>query len=78
MSGLAFYFTGATATTLGQDGSREAALAPKVLRGYLLRNLTIDRPNQVWATDIPHIPMRRGFVYLVATVDWTKIGRAHV
>lgn len=37
---------------------------------YLLRNLAIDRPNQVWATDITYIPMRRGFVYLVAIVDW--------
>lgn len=37
---------------------------------YLLRNLKIDRPNQVWATDITYIPMRRGFVYLVAIVDW--------
>ena len=37
---------------------------------YLLRNLTIDRPNQVWATDITYIPMKRGFVYLVAIVDW--------
>lgn len=37
---------------------------------YLLRHLQIDRPNQVWATDITYIPMRRGFVYLVAIVDW--------
>ncbi len=37
---------------------------------YLLRNLVIDRPNQVWAADITYIPMRRGFVYLVAVVDW--------
>jgi putative transposase len=37
---------------------------------YLLRNLTIDRPNQVWAADITYIPMRRGFVYLVAVLDW--------
>ena len=37
---------------------------------YLLRNLVIERPNQVWATDITYIPMRRGFVYLVAIVDW--------
>ena len=37
---------------------------------YLLRGLTIDRPNQCWATDITYIPMRRGFVYLVAIVDW--------
>ena len=37
---------------------------------YLLRHLTIDRPNQVWATDITYIPMRRGFVYLAAVIDW--------
>jgi len=37
---------------------------------YLLRNLKIDRPNQVWAMDITYIPMARGFVYLVAVVDW--------
>ena len=37
---------------------------------YLLRNLTIDRPNQVWATDITYIPMKKGFVYLAAIVDW--------
>ena len=36
---------------------------------YLLRNLRIERPNHVWATDITYIPMRRGFVYLVAIVD---------
>ena len=37
---------------------------------YLLRKLPIVRPNQVWATDISFIPMARGFVYLVAIVDW--------
>ena len=37
---------------------------------YLLRNLVIDRPNQVWATDITFVPMARGFVYLVAVIDW--------
>jgi putative transposase len=37
---------------------------------YLLRDLKIDRPNQVWATDITYIPMRRGFVYLIAVIDW--------
>ncbi len=37
---------------------------------YLLRNLAIDRPNQVWAMDITYIPMARGFVYLVAVMDW--------
>jgi putative transposase len=37
---------------------------------YLLRNLAIERPNQVWAMDITYIPMARGFVYLAAVVDW--------
>ena len=37
---------------------------------YLLRNLQIDRPNQVWAADITYIPMCRGFMYLVAVMDW--------
>ena len=37
---------------------------------YLLRGLKVERPNQVWATDITYIPMARGFVYLVAVVDW--------
>jgi putative transposase len=37
---------------------------------YLLRGMRIDRPNQVWAMDLTYIPMARGFVYLVAVVDW--------
>jgi putative transposase len=37
---------------------------------YLLRGLTIDRPNQVWATDITYIPMTRGYMYLIAIMDW--------
>ncbi len=37
---------------------------------YLLRHLSIDRPNQVWAADITYIPMARGFVYLMAVIDW--------
>ena len=37
---------------------------------YLLRGLTIDRPNQVWARDITYVPMARGFVYLAAIIDW--------
>jgi putative transposase len=37
---------------------------------YLLRGLNIDRPNQVWATDISYIPMAKGFVYVVAIMDW--------
>jgi len=37
---------------------------------YLLRGLTIDRPNQVWCTDLTYIPLARGFLYLVAIMDW--------
>jgi putative transposase len=37
---------------------------------YLLRDMTIERPNQVWAADITYIPMARGFVYLVVVLDW--------
>ena len=37
---------------------------------YRLRGLNIDRPNQVWAADICYIPMARGFMYLVAIMDW--------
>ena len=37
---------------------------------YLLRGLTVDRPNQVWAMDITYVPMARGFVYLAAIIDW--------
>jgi putative transposase len=40
---------------------------------YLLRNLPIVRPNQVWAADITYIPMRRGFVYFPELLmDWTR------
>ena len=37
---------------------------------YLLRGLTIKRPNQVWSTDITYVPMAKGFMYLVAIIDW--------
>lgn len=37
---------------------------------YLLREMKVERPNQVWAMDITYIPMARGFVYLAAVVDW--------
>ncbi|MGY4566952.1 putative transposase [Bradyrhizobium sp. USDA 3256] len=39
---------------------------------YLLRSLTIDRPNQVWAADITYLPLGRGFLYLVAIIDWAS------
>jgi putative transposase len=37
---------------------------------YLLRDMVIDRANQVWCADITYLPMRRGFLYLVAVMDW--------
>ena len=37
---------------------------------YLLRKLAITRPNQVWCSDITYIPVKRGFLYLVAIMDW--------
>jgi putative transposase len=37
---------------------------------YLLRHLSVDRPDQVWCADVTYIPMRRGFLYLVAIMDW--------
>lgn len=39
---------------------------------YLLRGLVIDRPNQVWAADITYVPIGRGFLYLVAIMDWAS------
>jgi putative transposase len=37
---------------------------------YLLRDVAVTRPNQVWATDITYVPMAHGFMYLVAVLDW--------
>lgn len=37
---------------------------------YLLRNVTVNRPDQVWCADITYIPMRRGFLYMAAIMDW--------
>jgi putative transposase len=39
---------------------------------YLLNNLAIDRANQVWAADISYLPMAKGFLYLVAIMDWAS------
>jgi putative transposase len=39
---------------------------------YLLRNLTVDRPNHVWASDITYVPLGAGFFYLVAIMDWAS------
>ena len=43
-----------------------------VIYPYLLRDVKVDRPNQVWCTDITYIPMRQGFLYLVAIMDWAS------
>jgi putative transposase len=37
---------------------------------YLLRDVVVDKPDQVWGTDITYVPMSRGFLYLVAIIDW--------
>ena len=39
---------------------------------YLLRDMTVERPNQVWAADITYLPVGRGFLYLVAVMDWSS------
>src|ERR1700754_4414240 len=52
-----------------KPNTSKAALGHKIYP-YLLRGLAIERPNQVWSTDITYIPMARGFVYLAAVVDW--------
>ena len=41
-----------------------------VVYPYLLRGLAIDRPNQVWCADITYVPLARGFIYLIAVMDW--------
>lgn len=43
---------------------------PHEIYPYLLRGVRIERPNQVWSTDITYIRLRQGFVYLVAVMDW--------
>ena len=39
---------------------------------YLLRKLAIEQPNHVWCADVTYLPMRRGFLYLVAIMDWAR------
>jgi putative transposase len=51
-------------------GRTTIASAEHPVYPYLLRNLAITHPNQVWSTDITYVPMRHGFMYLVAVIDW--------
>lgn len=64
---LYYRVMGLRATMPGRHTSRRHK-AHKVYP-YLLRNLTVERPNQVWAIDITYIPMKKGFMYLVAIID---------
>ncbi|MGC9128847.1 MAG: IS3 family transposase, partial [Acidithiobacillus sp.] len=59
---------GITAVAPGPHTSKPHPQHPKY--PYLLRGVTIDRPNQVWSADVTYLPMARGFQYLVAVVDW--------
>jgi putative transposase len=52
-----------------RPNTSKAAAGHKIY-SYLLRGVTVERPNQAWAMDITYIPMARGFVYLAAVVDW--------
>jgi putative transposase len=63
--------------TMGIEALYRKANTSKRHRGhkvypYLLRGLTIERPNQVWAMDMTYIPMAHGFVYLTAVLDWAS------
>lgn len=64
---LYYKVMGLRAIMPGRHTSRRCKSHP--IHPYLLRNLTIDRPNQVWATDITYIPMEKGYMYLVAIID---------
>jgi len=52
-----------------EPNTRKKHPQPKIWP-HLLRNAVIGRANQVWCADITYIPMRRGFLYLVAIMDW--------
>ncbi len=52
-----------------KPNTSKAAMGHKIYP-YLLRGLRVVRPNQVWCSDITYLPMRRGFLYLVAIMDW--------
>ena len=51
--------------TVNDCVTKQAKVCP-----YLLRNAVIDRSNQAWSIDITYIPMKHGFLYLTAIIDW--------
>ena len=55
---------------VGPRPSTSVAAPEHTVYPYLLRGLAITHPNQVWSTDITYIPLARGFMYLVAVIDW--------
>ena len=55
---------------LSKDESFQANAAGESICPYLLRNAVIDKPNQAWSIDITYIPIKRGFLYLTAVIDW--------
>lgn len=57
---------------LGPKPNTSKAAPGHQIYTYLLRNMTIERPNQVWAADITYLPIARGFLYLVAIIDWAS------
>ena len=56
--------------SIGPKPNTSKAMKEHKKYAYLLRNLTIDRPNHVWSADITYIPTKAGFCYLVAIIDW--------
>ncbi len=73
---VAGYRTGVFPSTLDRNGLGRRAGRGHVLRQghkrypYLLRNLSITHVNQAWSADITYVPLLRGFIYLVAVIDW--------
>ena len=57
---------------LYQQPNMRKASKGHTLYPYLFRGLRVDRPTQVWCSAITYLPMRRGFLYLVAIIDWHR------